>query len=240
MPKRWGSLGEALQCVGGAIEHAKQTLCAGGFAGGIPARYVREDGGDWPVPRADWRTALEIFDWGRSTTASCSTWPLARHLKDYGYEVQIEVDLVAVRAYIAPAGTPAQHGLDPQPSQLSLDELVDFLRDTSELRRADQRELAVAKFGWVEWKLWNSVIKKVQRKGWPPQRIAKIIAKFFNSFAILFTCRTGRCSVGSLPIRRSRPDVSRARTTARWRSHPAPKAAPRDAWHIGVDALAVD
>jgi hypothetical protein len=120
--------------------------------------YVRADGGDWRVPRADWRTALELFDWERSTTASCSTWPLARHFQDYGYEVAIEVDLMTVRAYIAPTKTPAAHGL------LSLDELVGFLRSTSELRRADQHALAVEQFGRIKDELWRAAIKKTNAR----------------------------------------------------------------------------
>jgi hypothetical protein len=164
MPKRWGSLGEALQCIGGEVEHAKRTLCDAGFAGEIEGRYVLDDGRDWRVPRADWRPALELFDWARSTTASCSTWPFARHLKDYGFEVKVKVDLMTVRAYIAPLEAPVGHNPEPQPSQPSLDELVAFLRDTAELRRADQHALAVEKFGWVKDELWRAAIKQDQRK----------------------------------------------------------------------------
>jgi hypothetical protein len=164
MPKRWVLLGEALQRVGVRSSTRRKQSATAGFAGEIEGWYVREDGRDWPVPRADWLKALELFDWELSTTCSCSTWPLARHLKDFGYTVTIEVDRVSLQAYIAPDETPAEHVRDPKPSQPSVDELIQLLHDNPSLTRPLQHKLAAEKFGRVKDVLWRAAIKKDKRK----------------------------------------------------------------------------
>jgi hypothetical protein len=138
-------------CRGAAVEHAKKIICDGGFAGEIQGRYVRDDGRDWEMPRKDWLHP-ETFDWEMSTTCGCSSWPLAEHMKDFGYVVAIRIDRETLESY-----------LEDGPEPLSLDGLKRFLAAHPHLVRKKQLELAVRRLGPVPDKLWREATKSDPR-----------------------------------------------------------------------------